>query len=329
MKERVSKAKHPWLAGIAIAAIALAYFYLLGTSRRPEPGPNLVFDTEPFKQVDHVETRFQEAARIVPAVESPEALAVGSDGRIYVAGKDAVLVLDGDGDEVKRIAITGTPTCMALAPNGDLVLGIRDYVAIVSKADAMQVDWPPLDGRAHITSLAVNNEDIFVADAGNRVVLRFGRDGLLKAKIGEADPSRDVPGLLVPSPYLDVAFDADGALWVANPGRLGIESYRDNGDLITSWYRPSMKLDGFSGCCNPSHIAFRHDGKLLTCEKGLVRVKVYDATSGQFEELVAGTALFPKEQAVRDLAVDSKDRILVLDSRDDSIRVFEQEEQTG
>jgi sugar lactone lactonase YvrE len=311
MKERVSKAKHPWLAGIAIAAIALAYFYLLGTSRRPEPGPNLVFDAEPFKQVDQVETRFQEAARIVPTVESPKTLAVGSDGTIYVA------------------AITGTPTCMALAPNEDLVLGIRNHIAIVSNADAMQVDWPPLDGRAHITSLAVNNDDIFVADAGNRVVLRFSRDGLLKVKIGEADPGRDVPGLLVPSPYLDVAFDADGALWVANPGRLGIESYRENGDLITSWYRPSMKLDGFSGCCNPSHFAFRRDGKLITCEKGIVRVKVYDATSGQFEELVAGSTLFPKEQAVRDLAVDSRDRILVLDSRDDSVRVFEQKEYKG
>ena len=313
MKETVAKTRHPWLAGICIGAIAVAYFYLLAKNRYPEPGPNLVYDTESFEQVDRVETRFHETGRILPGVETPEALAVGPDGRLYVAGKDTVQVLDADGNELNRIAVDGSPTCIGLAADGDILLGIRDRIAILDAADFTQTEWPALEPRTYLTSIAASGDDVYVADAGNRVVLRFGRDGVLKDRIGETD--------------LDLAFDGDGALWVANPGRLGIESYRENGDLITSWYRPSLKLDGFSGCCNPSQIAFRRDGKLITCEKGLVRVKVYDATSGEFQELVAGSALFPREQAVRDLAVDGRDRILVLDPRYNAIRVFEEKEE--
>lgn len=326
MKEAVTKTKHPWMVGICVAAVAGGYLYLMANSRYPEPGANLVYDTEPFEQVDNVETRFVETGRIVPDVDAPKALATGPDGELYVAGKDAVQVLDVDGNTLERIAIDGSPTCMTLTPDGDILVGIRDRISIIHSIDSTQTDWPVLGPRAYITSVVANDTDVFAADAGNRVVLRFGMDGTLKARIGEADPYRDVPGLQVPSPYLDVAFDAEGTLWVANPGLLGLESYRDNGDLITSWYRPSLKLDGFSGCCNPSHIAFRGDGKLVTCEKGLVRVKIYDVTSGEFEELVAGSKLFPREQAVRDLAVDNRGRILVLDPRYNAIRIFEQKE---
>lgn len=326
MKETVTKTRHPWLVGICIAAIALGYLYLLANSRYPEPGANLVYDTQPFEEVDNVETRFAEKGRIVPDVEAPKALAVGTDGKLYIAGTNAVQVLDADGNAVEKIEIDGSPTSIALAPSGDILLGIRDRISIIRSADSTKTDWPGLGPRAYITSIVANDTDVYAADAGNRVVLRFGMDGTLKARIGEADPKRDVPGLQVPSPYLDVALDSDGTLWVSNPGLLGLESYRDNGDLITSWYRPSLKLDGFSGCCNPSEIAFRSDGKLITCEKGLVRVKVYDATSGEFEELIAGSKLFPRQLAVRDLAVDNRDRILVLDPRYNAIRIFEQED---
>lgn len=326
MKRAVTKAKRPWLAGIAIAGLAIVYLVLTVRSRYPEPGPNLVYDTEPFEQVDQVETSFRETGRIEPAVENPAALAAGPDGRLYVAGADAVLVLDEAGDELERIPLDGSPTSMAVAPGGGVFVGKRDRISVYETGGAGWSDWPVLGPRAYITSLAVDETDVFAADAGNRVVLRFGHDGALRNRIGEADPERDIPGLLVPSAYLDVALNSEGALWVTNPGRLGLESYREDGGLITSWYKPSLELEGFTGCCNPSHIAFRGDGKLITAEKGLVRVKVYDVAFGAFEALVAGSASFPKKKAVTDLAVDSRGRILVLDSGYNAVRVFEAKE---
>ena len=323
MKETVTTTKHPWLVGICVVVVTAAYFVLLANSHHPEPGPNLLYDTAEFEQADQVESRFEETGRLTPTVEAPKALAAGPDGTLYVAGKDCVQVLDSSGAEVKRFEVKGSPTCMTLTPERVLLLGIRNRVASLSVDDSSVTEWPELDARAYITSIAVHGEDVYVGDAGNRVVLHFGRDGSLKGRIGETDPQRDIPGLLAPSPYLDVAVNTEGTLWVANPGRLGLESYRENGDLITSWYKPSMKLEGFSGCCNPAHIAFRDDGKLVTCEKGLVRVKIYDVTSGTYEELVAGSSLFPRAQSVRDLAVDARGRILVLDPKYNAVRVFE------
>ena len=81
-----------------------------------------------------------------------------------------------------------------------------------------------------------------------------------------------------------------------------------------------------SGCCNPTHVAFTQDGRLITAEKGLVRIKVYDVTDGEYQELVAGSSLFPREQSLRDIAVDARDRVLVIDPRTDAIRIFQLEE---
>ncbi len=82
-----------------------------------------------------------------------------------------------------------------------------------------------------------------------------------------------------------------------------------------------MKLEGFCGCCNPSHLARMADGRFVTSEKGLPRVKLY-AEDGTFVGLVAGTDAFAKETVGLDLAVDGDGRILVLDPVAKAVRVF-------
>lgn len=335
MKEAVNKPNHPVLAGIVILIIAVVYFVLLSRNQFPEPGANLLYPTEEFAKVDEVETRFIEAESIPHSVPKPKALAIGKDGMLYIAGEGAVEALHLDGTQVAQYSVDGLPVCMDVAPDGELVLGVRTlqehggyshHIETID-ADGARNQWEPFAStQTYLTSIAVNDANVFIGDAGNRVVLRYSRDGELLGRIGERDESRDVPGILAPSPNLDIAFDDEGTLWVANAGRLGLESYRDNGDIITSWYRDSLKLDGFSGCCNPSQIAFRSDGKLITCEKGFVRIKVFEPTLGEFEELIAGSKMFAKGKAVRDLVVDPNDRILVLDSKENVVRVFQQKE---
>lgn len=326
MKEPVRRVKQPWLAGVAIAAIAGLYFFLLGSSDYPEPSPDFKYDVASYREVDNVETRFEETGRIVPGLEDPQAMTVGLDGKLYIAGKNAVVVFDENDTEVARFKTNGTPKCMTVAPDGSILLGFPRHVEVLDKDGAVQAVWEDLGSHAYITSIAAREDEVYVADAGNRVVLRFDSEGTLLGRIGEANPDEGVPGIEAPSPYLDLAFNNDGDLWVVNPGRLGLERYRSDGELVTSWYKPSLELEGFSGCCNPTHIAFTSTGKLITSEKGLVRVKVYDTTYQRFEELVAGSKLFPREQSVRDLVVDAKDRILVLDPRDNVVRIFELKE---
>lgn len=324
MKESVRSPKNPWPPALCAVAIGGVFFYLLANGSPAPPGPNLRLDVKDIIEADRIETNFLETGRIEPGLAKPSALAVAPDGSLYIAGKGEVAVFGMDDREIARFAVDGTPRCMDIAPDGTTFIGFRDHVQVYDAEHALVSKWETLGGHPFLTSIAADEENVFVADMGNRIVLRYDRSGELLGRIGEKDEDEDIPGLVIPSPYFDVAFDGAGELWVVNSGRMGLESYRPNGGLITSWYKQGMALEEFSGCCNPSHIAFDSRGFLIAADKGLVRIKIYDVTTGEFKELIAGTELFPTPQALKDIAVDARDRILVLDPREDVVRIFEQ-----
>jgi DNA-binding beta-propeller fold protein YncE len=324
MRESVKTVNHPLVVGIIVAAMGFGYFALLGTADYPEPGPHVSYDMQTWRDVDNIETRYEEIAPLEPNVANPQALALDGQGRIYIAGENAILVYEND-QETDRIAIDGTPKCLTVDDDGKKFIGYSDHVEVLTADGKVEQVWDTLP-RAFITSIDIQDEHVYVADAGNRVVIHYDKGGAELGRIGKLDEKNDIPGIEVPSPYLDLAVNPDGYLWVVNPGRLGLERYRSDGSIVTSWYKPELSLQGFSGCCNPTHVAFAKDGRLITAEKGLVRLKVYDVTSGEFEELIAGSRLFPREQSLRDILVDGSNRILVLDPRTDTVRIFDEKE---
>ncbi|MHC4950479.1 MAG: hypothetical protein ACYTEU_05760, partial [Planctomycetota bacterium] len=111
--------------------------------------------------------------------------------------------------------------------------------------------------------------------------------------------------------------------------------YTIDGDREWFWGRSGVDIEGFSGCCNPVALAILPGGGFVTAEKGLVRVKVYDA-DGEFVGVVAGpdqlgwiaplrVCKTPEECKSKgfDVAVDSAGRIYVLDTLRNVVRVFE------
>ena len=322
-----------WIWGIAVAALVVVVALLVAGDRTEDLSEDFRFDVSRYTQVDSSQVLFAETGRLEPGLTHLSAVAIGPGGRVHVAGAGAVVVYDVTGSEVERYPVEGTPGCMAVAPDGEILLGMRDHIAVLDAHGAPQAPWPKIDEKAYITSIAVDEGSVFVADAGQRVVLRFGRDGALLDRLGEEDRARGIPGFIVPSPFLDVAIDQQGALWVVNPGRHGLENYREDGELMSSWYRPSMEAEGFGGCCNPTHIAFGRDGALVTTEKGLSRVKVYGpdrvllgfvAPPGAFDEDPDAAFSGDLESPLLDLAVDEAGRVLVVDGRRRAVRIFEQ-----
>lgn len=127
---------------------------------------------------------------------------------------------------------------------------------------------------------------------------------------------------------------ADGLLRVNNAGRHRVECYTRDGDLEQSWGRPGVAIDSFCGCCNPISLALQSDGRCLTAEKGLPRVKVYTA-AGTLESVVAGPESFAavasstRDQTVAetthdglDVAVDADGRVAVLDLVGATLQIF-------
>jgi hypothetical protein len=159
-------------------------------------------------------------------------------------------------------------------------------------------------------------------------------EGKIVKRIGAKDKELDIPGFVIPTPYFDLLVGTDGWLRVVNPGRHRIEAYTFDGYLEFSWGKFSSKIESFTGCCNPVSIAMLDDGSFITCEKGLVRVKEYDV-EGNFvgvvatpKQLAGGRKIqicqYPAQCQVGgfDIAVDSKGRVLVLDTVRNVVRTF-------
>ncbi len=100
-----------------------------------------------------------------------------------------------------------------------------------------------------------------------------------------------------------------------------MELYSPDGRLKRSWGKTAFAIDGFSGCCNPTHFALLPDGRFVTSEKGIPRVKIY-AADGKFECVVAGREAFEPDVVGLGVAADAHGRILVLDPPARSVRVF-------
>jgi sugar lactone lactonase YvrE len=198
---------------------------------------------------------------------------------------------------------------------------MTDHVEVYFASGKRKAVWADLGHEALITSIAIQGEDVYVADAGNKMVMRFDVSGRLIGYIGREKRASDIRRFVIPSPYFDIAVERDGTLWVVNPGRHSLLHFTPEGKFISSWGYSSSDIYGFCGCCNPSHIAITGGGEFVTSEKGIPRVKVYDER-GEFIGVVAGHEQFTERSVGLDLAVDSQGRIIVLDPNLSSVRIF-------
>lgn len=265
---------------------------------------------------------YTETGRIKLDVEQLYGIAVGSDDHIFVSADRAILVFEPTGDRLGRIELEEPARCLAVGQEDLLYLGMTDHVQVYADTGNRRAIWAGLGNEALITSIAAAGDEIFVADAGNRLVMRFDTGGKLLDYI-QGDGS-DGPELLIPSPYFDLLISPEGTLWVVNPGRHRLQSYTVDGAYLGSWGYSSPDIDGFCGCCNPTHIALTPEGTFLTSEKGTPRVKEYDST-GTLKAVVAGPEQFAEGTVGLDLAADSGGRVIVLDPVYKTVRIFSRE----
>jgi hypothetical protein len=59
--------------------------------------------------------------------------------------------------------------------------------------------WASPDPKTWLTGLAAGEKDVFAADTGKLVVLRYDRTGKIVGRIGGKDAKRNVPGLIARS----------------------------------------------------------------------------------------------------------------------------------
>ncbi len=292
-------------------------------------GEQFVYDSEQYRKTDPNLIHYKELKPIETGLKVARGIAVGPDDAVYVAGDRKIVAFDRDGKSIAEIALGDPPQCLAVEADGTIYTGMIDHVEVYSKGGRRIAKWPSVGDDAIITSIALSDSDVFVADSGNSVVLHYDKAGRLVNRIGQVDKERGIPGLLVRKPCIDVAVENGKVLWVTNPGRWRVESYSFDGAPKRHWGRQSQEIEGFCGCCNPTCIAVlprlrqaqSSHGWLITGEKGLPRVKICDET-GCLRSVVAGPEAFAKGTVGLDLTVDSRGRVLVLDPVAKAVRVF-------
>jgi len=275
-----------------------------------------------WEEVLEFETGFRQPRAICHAV-----------ARIYVAGDEAVRVFDLDGRQVSEHPLSYAPVC--IAADGDYIFAAEagalhrfetpsEYSAAASPAGGSGGGML-YRGNIHIADIALTGESILLTDLAGKRLLVLNRSGHVVKEIDGATPRDDLK-FNVPGECFAVAVGIDGLARVVNPGRLRVEAWTLEGDREFVWGKGSNHTDGFAGCCNPMHIAVLPDGRIVTSEKGIARVKVYkpdgpNAQPGVLDSVVAG----PDELAGLDgydVAVDSRGRVVLLDVQARTVRVF-------
>lgn len=315
------------LLTILIIAVSLTGVVFFGyktisdNQNRSQENP-FVYDLSAYQEYPEELLQYQEKDPVPLPLQNLHAIALGPANRLYVSGQHQVIILNRDLTITEAVALPSAAYSLAVDSQQNLYIGLLDRIEVYNDRLQPQTGWSIAGEKTRITSLAVTESSIFVADAGQKLIWKFDKKGTLERQIGVKDEAKDIPGFIIPSPYFDIAVDPDGFLWAANTGRHSIENYTPYGDFRSSWGKSSPQIDGFSGCCNPTHFVILEDGSFITSEKGIARIKTYDRL-GRLKAVVAGPESFIEGTTGLALAAASSQKVWVLDPQKKELRIFE------
>lgn len=305
------------IIGVIITIIILDF---LGNRPDNRGGNPYEYNVDEFRKVDTSLIHYKETKNIPLGDLIPRGIDVFK-GDIYLTGQNFLQIISINGVKKLNVELEETGICL-LVKEEFIIVGLQQKIVIFDHEGQILNSWMPDKETTYITSLAMKNDILYVADAGNRRVLRYNIDGTYIGEFEGKSESDAGHGFIIPSPHFDLVVNAYDELWIVNPGKHAIENYTDDGELRGFWASSSMSIEGFTGCCNPAEIAVMSNGSFVTAEKGMVRIKVY-SPSGQLESVVAAPEKFVEEGKAPEIKVDENDVIYALDFDKTMIRIFE------
>lgn len=229
----------------------------------------------------------------LPRPHFPQAV-FATAGELWVLTQTAIFRYEAEKWTPYAENLPGTAWCFCVTQTDDktrVFVGLLDAktkkaaIHVLEDGKLTETWTDALTAASRLTDITIAEDDngdaaIFVADAGNRNILRYDAAGKFLHKLYK-------PGqLIVPSPYLATCVGRDRLLRVANPGRFCVEAFyvyadRTPQEKAFTWGTAGSRPEQFAGCCNPAWLAVTGDGNFLTSEKRFLRVKLHDA-EGKF-----------------------------------------------
>ena len=304
---------------VAILAIAAVVLYdSLSTRIDKRPDNPYQYSVEEFKPVDESLLSHREVRQI--EVDNPVAFN-WQNGKLFLLSGNNLQVITPEGQELLNKRIDPNPGSILVDKDEQIIILFENYLVALDSEGNELYRSEMLDENSLLTSLAISGEMLFVADAGKRQVWILNKQlEVMESFRGESGVSA-LHGFILPSLHFHLAVNEEDELWITNPGMHRIQNYSLTGRLRRDWGEPSFGVEGFSGCCNPYYFAFLSDGRFVTSEKGIIRVKIY-RESGELESVVAPAVMFPNGERAPAIAVDEQDQIWLLDFDKKMLRLF-------
>ena len=269
----------------------LSFGYLLFTWYKNEHY-SISLPTNSIRTPEHLIAYQQTSVFTLPIVGTPTCFAVRND--TFIIGTKtphALWFFDENGTLLQKIDLTEEPRALACGTaatifSDNIVVAHTTRIAVYTHTGNIEAYWNLPDRherRADVRSLALTSHYLFAACTGYRRVHRFTADGHFDLMFGHFTVYAS-PIVLTYSPKSDL-------LYVANPGKHRIEVFTQAGEYQQelTWGEPSTDYQGFAGCCNPVGLAVLKDGRIITAEKAVPRVKVF--RDGKLDCFVAGPSL--------------------------------------
>jgi hypothetical protein len=330
--ERMRKGTFP-PAAVAAAFASFAEAALATGRRRPDERSTAVLQKQgnlPKSEASRAgsDIEYLKVLSVRPRFRrSLTGIAIGSSDKIFALGDAEVRVFGPDGTELRSWRAPEGATCIAVAGDDRVYLGVAGRVQVFSGAGVHSKDFEAgaAGQRAEITSIKVLPKEILVADAAVRYIHRFDTAGKRIGAIGDRTQTR---GFMLPNRFLDIDVDSRGTVIATDSGRHRVSLWTLDGAPVRNFGKFGMwNPEDFVGCCNPVNLAFAPGGGIVTAEKVVPRVKVYDA-EGKLLSVIRPEHFDPKCSHLH-LAADSKGRILVADPVRLEVKVFSVVEKPG
>jgi hypothetical protein len=328
--ERLSRRMLPLASVVGAFGVVAAAVLRPGAAAPPErpagppaPAPGLPPPAGPSPPLPHQYART--AVVVGPGLagefrQSLSGVALGPRDAVYALGDGEVRVFDTAGRLARTWKVPETASCLGVAPDGRVAVGSPGRVDVYSDSGTHVGGFAAgtRETPADVTAVRWLHDSVLVADAVARVIRRCDIRGTEHGVIGAQNKTG---GFMLPNKSLDFAVDAAGVVYATDTGRHRVTSWTLDGTMVASFGKFGMaKPEDFVGCCNPVNVAVAPDGSIVTAEKMIARVKVFDKDRSLLA--VIGPEQFDPMCRHIHVDVDSTGRIVAADPERRTVAIF-------
>ena len=155
--------------------------------------PEYQYDLSNIMKTDPAQVLYRETGAITLTFKEARAVGVGLMDQIIVAGDRAVVVFEANGTKLREISLTDEPWAVAVGGGnhdfaGRIYMALKTRVKVFGPETKKPAVWANLGPEALLTSIAVAEHEVLVADAGRHAVVhRFDSSGKLLGRIDGHD----------------------------------------------------------------------------------------------------------------------------------------------